>query len=80
MTLALAVIGIASAIVGLAGNAVLLYKLLKGQDAINVKVNGHLGWYIDRTEQLHAELTHWGIDAPPAPTEAPEAPGGTLPP
>lgn len=80
MGVLLVVLGAAGTLAGLATNVVLLLRVLRGQADVQVKVNGHLAWYVERTEQLHNELTAWGIPAPPVTSEAPSAPGDSIAP
>lgn len=74
----LALLGISGTAAGLATNVVLLVRLLRGQADVQVKVNGHLGWYIDRIEQLHEELAAWGITPAPPATPPPTGGGDTI--
>lgn len=80
MAIVIAVLTAAGGVVSLLVNVALLLRVLRGQADVQVKVDGHLAWYVQRTEQLHDELATWGIQPPPAPAPAPSAPGDTIAP
>lgn len=80
MAIVIAVFTAAGGLVSLLVNLALLLRILRGQADVQVKVNGHLAWYVERTEQLHDELAAHGI-TPPAPASPPgSVPGDTIAP
>jgi hypothetical protein len=64
----------------LATNVVGFARAKRGQDQIKVSVNGKLGWYIARSEQLVEALHRHGVTPPAPETPVPGPPADTIDP